>query len=68
MKNDTKLIMETWRKFINEDNQSQDKDEPGHGIVPEKGTVFDEETPVEEDPDLSGDDLPDKNNDDSDNN
>jgi hypothetical protein len=67
MKNDTKLIMETWRKFINEDNQSQDKDEPGHGIVPEKGTVFDEETPVE-DPDLSGDDLSDENNDDSDSN
>ena len=55
MKNNTKLIMETWRRFLNEGDQNEEGQysDPDETVPPLP--------PVEEDPDLSGD-VPQRNN------
>jgi len=46
--NETKLIMETWRRFINED-ASMDMDMPGQDPYPGEPEFLDNEPPVDED-------------------
>ena len=47
MKNNTKLIMETWRRFLKEGPDGTDKPLPGE-------PPFESEEPLEGDPDLEG--------------
>lgn len=49
MKNNTKLIMETWRRFLNEED-AMDRDDPMSGKAP-----LPNEPPFEDDMPLSGD-------------
>ena len=55
MKNNTKLIVETWRRFLNEGDQNEEGQysDPDETVPPLP--------PVEEDPDLSGD-VPQRDN------
>ena len=53
MKNNTKLIMETWRRFLNEEEDPMDRQDSMTGKTPLPGEApFEEEQPLQGDQDL----------------